>query len=568
MKLLRLPISIFIFLASLAHTSHPLPVYGKNGMVVSTSRHASQVGIDILKKGGNAVDAAAAVGFALAVTSSSNGNIGGGGFMVARLSDGTTFTLDYREMAPAKAHRDMFLDKKRNPIKGASITSYLASGVPGSVDGLLKAWRDHGSGNISLKQLLAPAIKLAEKGYDLSYYEADRFNNSKNRLSLHSATKKIFTRDDRPWEMGDIFVQKDLAKTLKRIAKKGRDGFYMGMTADLFVAEMENGGGWITREDLKNYESKYREPIRGSFINYDIISMGPPSSGGVLLVHMLNMLQELKNQSIELPVDFSWNSSDYIHAITEIERRAYADRAEHLGDADFWNVPIDMLLSQSYAKERVSSIDLSRATSSQDVKHGVGQIKESEETTHYSVVDKDGNAVAVTTTINWGWGNGVTVTGAGFLLNNEMDDFSIKPGMPNAYGLLGNEANAIEPKKRPLSSMTPTIVLKHDKPFLVLGTPGGSTIITSVLQNILNVTVHDMNIKEAVSSPRFHSQWQPDMIFYEKYGLSYDVIKNLQARGHNIELRGNIGEANGIMINEKGYWGGADSRGENTAIGY
>ena len=568
MKLLRLPISIFIFLASLAHTSHPSPVYGKNGMVVSTSRHASQVGIDILKKGGNAVDAAAAVGFALAVTSSSNGNIGGGGFMVARLSDGTTFTLDYREMAPAKAHRDMFLDKKRNPIKGASITSYLASGVPGSVDGLLKAWRDHGSGNISLKQLLAPAIKLAEKGYDLSYYEADRFNNSKNRLSLHSATKKIFTRDDRPWEMGDIFVQKDLAKTLKRIAKKGRDGFYMGTTADLFVAEMENGGGWITREDLKNYESKYREPIRGSFINYDIISMGPPSSGGVLLVHMLNMLQELKNQSIELPVDFSWNSSDYIHAITEIERRAYADRAEHLGDADFWNVPIDMLLSQSYAKERASSIDLSRATSSQDVKHGVGQIKESEETTHYSVVDKDGNAVAVTTTINWGWGNGVTVTGAGFLLNNEMDDFSIKPGMPNAYGLLGNEANAIEPKKRPLSSMTPTIVLKHDKPFLVLGTPGGSTIITSVLQNILNVTVHDMNIKEAVSSPRFHSQWQPDMIFYEKYGLSYDVIENLQARGHNIELRGNIGEANGIMINEKGYWGGADSRGENTAIGY
>ena len=381
MKLLRFPISIFIFLISLVYSSHPLPVYGKNGMVVSTSRHASQVGIDILKKGGNAVDAAAAVGFALAVTSSSNGNIGGGGFMVARLADGTTFTLDYREMAPAKAHRDMFLDKKGNPINGASITSYLASGVPGSVDGLLKAWRDHGSGNISLRQLLAPAIKLAEKGYDLSYYEADRFNNSKDRLSLHPATKRIFTRDDRPWEMGDIFVQKNLAKTLKRIAKKGRDGFYMGTTADLFVAEMENGGGWITHEDLKNYESKYREPIRGSFINYDIISMGPPSSGGVLLVHMLNMLQEIMNQSIELPIDFSWNSSDYIHAITEIERRAYADRAEHLGDADFWNVPIEMLLSESYAIERASNIDLSRATSSQDVKHG-GPIKESEETTH------------------------------------------------------------------------------------------------------------------------------------------------------------------------------------------
>ncbi|MEA1882075.1 MAG: gamma-glutamyltransferase [Candidatus Marinimicrobia bacterium] len=568
MKTFRFLLSATITFSTLIYPSHPLPVYGKNGMVVSTSRHASQVGINILKKGGNAVDAAVAVGFALAVTSSSNGNIGGGGFMVARFGDGKTFSLDYREMAPAKAHRDMYLDEKGNPIKGKSLFGHLASGVPGSVDGLLKAWLDHGSGNISLNQVLAPAIKLAEKGFDLSYYEAERFNSNKERLSQHPGTKRIFTRDDRPWELGDIFVQKNLAKTLKRIAKHGRDGFYRGKTADFIVAEMEKGGGWITHDDLANYEAKYREPIRGSFQGHDIISMGPPSSGGILLVHMLNMVNEIQNRPTEFPIDFSWNSSDYIHAFTEIERRAYADRAEHLGDIDFWDVPVDMLLSKSYAKERSGVIDLSKATPSQDVKHGVGPFKESEETTHYSVVDKDGNAVAVTTTINWGYGNGVTVTGAGFLLNNEMDDFSIKPGVPNVFGLIGNEANAVEPKKRPLSSMTPTIVLKDDKPFLVLGTPGGATIITTVLQNILNVTLHGMNIKEAVASPRFHSQWLPDMVFYEKFGLSNDVVENLKSRGHNIKLRGDIGEANGIMINEKGYWGGADSRGENTAIGY
>jgi gamma-glutamyltranspeptidase/glutathione hydrolase len=368
--------------------------------------------------------------------------------------------------------------------------------------------------------------------------------------------------------MGDFFIQKDLAKTLKRISKKGRNGFYMGKTADLIVAEMETGGGWITHKDLENYESKYRDPIKGSFEDIDIISMGPPSSGGLLLVHMLNMFQEMQRRSIEFPLDLSWNSSDYIHVLTEIERRAYADRAEHLGDIDFWDVPTDKLLSNVYAKTRAKGIDLTHATSSDDVKHGNEPTKESEETTHYSVVDKEGNAVSVTTTINWGYGNGVTVTGAGFLLNNEMDDFSIKPGVPNVFGLVGNEANKIQGKKRPLSSMTPTIVLKNDKPFLILGTPGGSTIITTVLQNILNVTLHGMNIKEAVSSPRFHSQWLPDMVFYEKYGLSSDIIENLKVRGHDMKLRGNIGEANGIMINEKGYWGGADSRGENIAIGY
>ena len=544
------------------------PVFGENGMVVSTSRHASQVGIDILKDGGNAVDAAVGVGFALAVTSSSNGNIGGGGFMVARFSDGQTFTLDYREMAPIKAERNMYLDESGNIIKGKSRSTHFASGVPGSVDGLLKAWEDHGSGNISIERLLSPSIKLAKKGFDLSNYEADRFNKNKDRLSKHPETKRIFARDDREWKSGDIFYQSDLAETLERIMKNGRDGFYKGKTADLIVEEMKNVGGWITHKDLENYTSKYRDPIKGSFQDYDIISMGPPSSGGILLIHMLNMFDEIMNNPENSSIDLSYNSLDYIHILTEIERRAYADRAEHLADADFWDVPEEMLLSKFYAKERVSSININEATLSTDISYGNSYINQSEETTHYSIVDKQGNAVSVTTTINSGYGNGITITGAGFLMNNEMDDFSSKPGEPNMFGLLGNEANAIEPKKRPLSSMTPTIVLKDDKPFLILGTPGGSTIITTVLQNFLNVVIHEMDIQKAVSSPRVHSQWMPDMVFHEKGGLSKSLIRKLSERGHDVKLRGNIGEANGIMINDQGFWGGPDSRGENTAIGY
>jgi len=544
------------------------PVFGENGMVVSTSRHASQVGIDILKDGGNAVDAAVGVGFALAVTSSSNGNIGGGGFMVARFSDGQTFTLDYREMAPTKAERNMYLDESGNIIKGKSRSTHFASGVPGSVDGLLKAWEDYGSGNISIERLLSPSIKLAKKGFDLSNYEADRFNKNKDRLSKHPETKRIFARDDREWKSGDIFYQSDLAETLERIMENGRDGFYKGKTADLIVEEMKNIGGWITHKDLENYTSKYRDPIKGSFQDYDIISMGPPSSGGILLIHMLNMFDEIMNNPENSSIDLSYNSLDYIHILTEIERRAYADRAEHLADADFWDVPEEMLLSKFYAKERVSSININEATLSTDISYGNSYINQSEETTHYSIVDKQGNAVSVTTTINSGYGNGITITGAGFLMNNEMDDFSSKPGEPNMFGLLGNEANAIEPKKRPLSSMTPTIVLKDDKPFLILGTPGGSTIITTVLQNFLNVVIHGMDIQQAVSSPRVHSQWMPDMVFHEKGGLSKSLIRKLSERGHDVKLRGNIGEANGIMINDQGFWGGPDSRGENTAIGY
>ena len=563
----HLIIFILIYFSNLSCV-RKAPVFGENGMVVSTSRHASQVGIDILKEGGNAVDAAVGVGFALAVTSSSNGNIGGGGFMVTRFSNGKTFTLDYREMAPAMAERNMYLDENGDIIKGKSRSTHFASGVPGSVDGLLKAWKDHGSGNISIERLLRPSINLAKNGFDLSDYEAERFNKNKERLSKHAETKRIFTRDDRKWKAGDIFYQSDLAETLERIVKNGRDGFYKGKTADLIVEEMKNVGGWITHKDLENYKSLYRDPIEGSFQNYDILSMGPPSSGGILLIHMLNMFDEIMKKSESLSIDLSYNSIDYIHILTEIERRAYADRAEHLADADFWDVPEGMLLSKDYAKERVSSIDLNKATLSSDISHGNSYIDQSEETTHYSIVDKEGNAVSVTTTINSGYGNGITITGAGFLMNNEMDDFSSKPGEPNMFGLLGNEANAIEPKKRPLSSMTPTIVLKDGQPFLILGTPGGSTIITTVLQNLLNVVIHGMDIREAVSSPRVHSQWMPDMVFHEQRGLSKRLIKKLTARGHEVKLRGNIGEANGIMIDDQGFWGGPDSRGENTAIGY
>ena len=558
----------FILCFLLITCSKRSPVHGQNGMVVSTSRQASQVGIDILDKGGNAVDAAVAVGFTLAVTSSSNGNIGGGGFMVARLSDETTFTLDYREMAPQAAFKDMYLDSVGNVIKGKSTRTHFASGVPGSVDGLLKAWTDYGSGNISINQLIGPAIKYAEQGFKLSKYEAKRFNNRKSFLSKHLETKRIFTRKDRKWKAGDIFYQKDLAETLKRIVEKGRDGFYLGRTAELIVSEMDNVGGWITLDDLKNYSSKYREPIYGQFNDFKIISMGPPSSGGILLVLMLNMIGEIFKGNANDLDNLKFNSSDYVHLITEVERRAYADRATHLGDDDFWDVPTSMLLSKKYAQKRVKDIDLSQASLSKVIKAGNSKGNESEETTHYSVVDKDGSAVSVTTTINSGYGSGITVTGAGFILNNEMDDFSSKPGVPNMFGLLGNEANAIQPSKRPLSSMTPSIILKDNKPFLILGTPGGSTIITTVLQNFLNVTLHDMSIKEAVDAPRFHSQWMPDLIDYEKNSLSKKIIKQLEEMGHSLELRGNIGEANGIMIDENGFWGGADKRGENTAVGY
>ena len=539
------------------------PIFAENGMVVSTSKQASEIGIRILKQGGNAIDAACAVGFALAVTSSSNGNIGGGGFMVTYLADGTVFTLDYREKAPAAAYRDMFLDDNGNVIKDMSLKTRASSGVPGSVDGLLKAWSKYGSGNISLRELLYPSISLAERGFKLSVYEAQTLNTFKELFSNNEAAAKIFIRsDNRDWKSGDRLVQKDLGKTLKRIARYGRNGFYSGITADLIISEMDKGAGYITYEDLRQYESKFREPVAGTFNQYEIISMGPPSSGGTILIEMLNMLELFPLN------DFIWNSSNYIHLLTEVQRRAYADRAEHLGDADFWNSPTNMLLKKSYAKNRIKDFSPKKASPSKQILPGDPYAFESSETTHYSIIDKYGNAVSVTTTINLAYGSGIVVDGAGFFLNNEMDDFSSKPGVPNSFGLVGNEANSIEPGKRPLSSMTPTIVLKNKKPFLILGSPGGSRIITSVLQALLNITIHNMSLKEAVSLPRVHSQWLPDAVYFEENSLNDDVKELLIDNGHTILPFSYIGNVNAILINENGYTGYGDPRGENTAKGY
>ena len=539
------------------------PIFAENGMVVSTSKQASEIGIRILKQGGNAIDAACAVGFALAVTSSSNGNIGGGGFMVTYLADGTVFTLDYREKAPAAAYRDMFLDDNGNVIKDMSLKTRASSGVPGSVDGLLKAWSKYGSGNISLRELLYPSISLAERGFKLSVYEAQTLNTFKELFSNNEAAAKIFIRsDNRDWKSGDRLVQKDLGKTLKRIARYGRNGFYSGITADLIISEMDKGAGYITYEDLRQYESKFREPVAGTFNQYEIISMGPPSSGGTILIEMLNMLELFPLN------DFIWNSSNYIHLLTEVQRRAYADRAEHLGDADFWNSPTNMLLKKSYAKNRIKDFSPKKASPSKQILPGDPYAFESSETTHYSIIDKYGNAVSVTTTINLAYGSGIVVDGAGFFLNNEMDDFSSKPGFPNSFGLVGNEANSIEPGKRPLSSMTPTIVLKNKKPFLILGSPGGSRIITSVLQALLNITIHNMSLKEAVSLPRVHSQWLPDAVYFEENSLNDDVKELLIDNGHTILPFSYIGNVNAILINENGYTGYGDPRGENTAKGY
>ena len=553
-----------IFLCLIQY-SHAEPEYAKNGMVVSASRLASDAGVNILKKGGNAIDAAVATGFTLAVTHPQAGNIGGGGFLVAHTAYGESFSLDFREMAPSMAHRDMYLDDSSNVVHGLSLYSHLAAGTPGSVDGLLKIWRDHGSGNISLRQLLLPAIQLAERGFPISYGFARVLNIFHDFFINDDGAKAVFIKKNgEPWRAGDKLVQRDLARTLKLISRKGRAGFYDGKTAQLIKREMAEGNGFITKDDLDNYHSVYRTVVTGDFKDLDIISMGPPSSGGVLLIQMLNMLEQY-------PLDtLGWNSSDYIHLLTEIERRAYADRAEHMGDPDFWEVPVSMLVSKEYAFERIQNISMEKATKSSVVKAGDPLAYESRETTHYSVIDKNGNAVSVTTTLNTGFGCGVLVEGAGFFLNNEMDDFSAKPGSPNIFGLIGNEANAIQPYKRPLSSMTPTIALKNGEPFLIIGTPGGSTIITTVMQIILNVAIHGMDIQEAVSVPRVHSQWLPDAIIVEQRSLSKDVEQNLINRGHIIRSYrwGTIGQANGIMIGEKGFYGGADPRGENATEGY
>ncbi len=532
-----------------------------SGMVVSAHPEASKIGIDILKKGGNAVDAAVATGFALAVCFPAAGNLGGGGFMVLRFADGNTITLDFREKAPNKAFRDMYLDSANEVIPDMSLYTQSASGVPGSVDGLIEAHLKYGK--LPFSDIIQPAIDLAENGFQITENQAKSLNSEKSEFIRLNSVKPSFVKNQGVWAKGDLLVQKDLANTLKLIKEKGKDGFYKGETANKIVAEMKRGNGIMTLDDLSNYQSVWRNPLIGTYKGYKIISMPPPSSGGVALLQLLKLVEPYPMQK--------WEPNDVktIHLMVEAERLVYADRSMHLGDADFAVVPVKKLLDENYLKERMKGFDENKARNSTDIKPGKIVHKESEETTHYSVADQWGNAVSVTTTINAGYGSKIVVSGAGFLLNNEMDDFSIKPGYPNIYGLIGGEANSIKSGKRMLSSMTPTIVEKDGKLFMVVGSPGGSTIITSVFQTIVNVIDKGMDMQKAVSSPRFHHQWFPDVISYEQNGFDSKVLQTLEKMGHKLEKRGAIGRVDAILVNQDGsYQGGADPRGDDRAVGY
>lgn len=536
----------------------------ENAAVVSATQQASEAGIEILRMGGNAVDAAVATKFALAVTFPAAGNLGGGGFMVYRAADGTAATLDFREMAPGAAHRDMYLDENGEVVDGLSTFGHLASGVPGTVDGMITALEKYGS--LPLDVVLKPAIRLAREGFHLSWREANSLNRNRSRFSQFESSTKYFTKPEgEQFVEGELFKQEDLAKTLDRIAQNGRDGFYDGETADLIVAEMQNNGGLFTHEDLKNYKSAWREPLKVNYRDYELLIMGPPSSGGIAVGQMLKMLEPFNLKHL------GYNTPETVHLITETMRRVYADRAEFLGDPDFYDVPRDELLTSNYARERMKSFNPSRASRSEDISHGQPLAwAESEETTHFSVVDAEGNAVSITTTLNGGYGSYVTIGGAGFLMNNEMDDFSIKPGFPNMFGLVGGEANSVQPGKRMLSSMTPTIVSKNGKLNMILGTPGGSTIITTVLQVFLNVAEYGMNIQQAVAAPRFHHQWLPDQLYFEPFMFNRHTQDRLHWMGHNLSERGYYtGQADCILVTESGRIDtGVDPRGDNYAAGY
>lgn len=536
-------------------------VRAKNGMVVSASDLASLAGVEIIRKGGNAVDAAIATGFALAVTHPAAGNIGGGGFMVIRDSDGSATTIDFREIAPAKAAKNMYLDSKRNYNPKLSQTGMLSVGVPGSVAGLYYAWEKYGS--LEWSELIQPAFQLALEGFPLSYRLAKSFNNYQKEFAKYKSSRKIFRDPEHPFTEGELFVQEDLAKTLKLIMDKGKDGFYSGKTAELLIKSVQNQGGIITLDDLKNYKPLERKPIIGFYRGYKVISMPPSSSGGIALLEILNSMEYFSFSKDQ------WGSSKYIHTLAEIFKHVYADRSEHLGDPGYYNVPVEFLTSKDYGKVIANSVSERAVPSHKIAPVSIESFRESEETTHYSIIDNYGSAVSVTTTLNSSFGNKIVVEGAGFLLNNEMDDFSPKPGEPNQFGLLGSEANSIEPGKRMLSSMTPTIILKNEKPFLILGAPGGSTIITSVAQVILNVIDFDMDIQTAVDLPRIHHQWFPERIDYEKFGLSADVKRNLEKMGHFIGKERIIGRVQAILIDDEGVrWGASDPRSFGKAEGY
>lgn len=563
MKSLSVSALIVLLLASSICLASKRPVRARHGMVVSADVHASKVGVQILRNGGNAVDAAVAVGFALAVSFPGAGNIGGGGFMVIRMADGRTVTIDYREKAPRAASQDMFLDEKGNFVPEKSQDSYLACGVPGSVAGLLYALERYGS--LDRRKAMQPAIDLAAKGFRLSHEFTDELKSELKTLNKYPSTRKVFTNGRKPLEEGIVFVQKDLARTLELIQQLGKNGFYAGRTADLIVAEMKRGGGLISLDDLRSYQAIERPAIRGTYRGYEIISMGPPSSGGMVLMEMLNLLEPYPLGA------YGFGSSKTIAAMTEAMKIAYADRAEFMGDSDFYPVPADRLISKEYAASRRALLDTTKATPSRQISHGEIVPKEAMHTTHYSVVDQWGNAVSVTTTINSWYGNKIVVDGAGFFLNNEMDDFASKPGTPNQFGLVGGVANSVQPNKRMLSAMTPTIVLKDNQPYLVLGSPGGPTIITSVLQVMINVLDHRMNIGEANDAPRFHHQWLPDTLQCERFGFPKDVVENLEQRGYAVRQRGGtLGRVEAILIDRKNgfLYGSTDPRGYGAAAGY
>lgn len=528
------------------------PVYGKNGMVASEQGLATQVGLDILKQGGNAIDAAVAVGFALAIVLPNAGNIGGGGFMVLHDDKtGKDVAIDFREIAPAKASRDMYLDNQGNVIDGKSLFTHDASGVPGTVAGMeyaLKKW-----GTMPLSKVLEPAIKLADKGFIVSDVLAQTLKEEKSTLGKWSSSKAIFFKNGEPLKSGDLLVQKDLAKSLRLIAKQGAKAFYQGEIATKIAKEMQSHGGTMTLEDLKAYKVVERQPIIGDYRGYKVATMPPPSSGGVHLIEILNMLEHYPIREDGV------NSAKNIHHMAESMKLAYADRSEYLGDPDFVKIPVTGLTSKAYANERVKTIDDNKARLSSNIKPGKPQPYESDQTTHFSVMDKAGNAVAVTYTLNLNFGSGIVVEGTGILLNNEMDDFSVKPGVPNAFGLVGGAANAIEAKKRPLSSMTPTIVMKNNKPWLVTGSPGGARIITTVLQSVVNTIDHEMNPAEAIITPRVHHQWLPDELRVEA-GISPDTIKLLQDKGHKVVTKAPMGRIQIIQADDSGFYGYSDPR--------
>ena len=544
------------------------PIRGQKAMVDSQHKLASEIGADVMKRGGNAVDAAIAVAFALAVVYPEAGNIGGGGFMLIRFADGRSTAIDYREMAPAAAHRNIFVNEKGELIKGegSSTLGYRASGVPGTVAGMEMAFKKYGSKKLTWAQLIEPARKLAANGYVLSHRLAELFKDYADDLAKYEDSNRIFLRNGNYFKEGDRLVQTDLAVTLARIQKSGAREFYEGNTARLIAADMKLHNGLMTLEDLKNYKAKERTPLRGNYRGYEIISMPPPSSGGSVMINVLNMLEGYDIRRM------GWASSEKYHVLVEAMRRAYADRAQYMADPDFADVPFQKMIDKNYAVERRKTIDLDRATKSSDVRPGKLEGSEPTETTHFTVIDPQGNVVSNTYTINDLYGSSVTAKGTGILLNDEMDDFAARPGVPNQFGLIQGERNKVEGGKRPLSSMTPTIVLRKDgSVWFAVGARGGPRIITAVLQTVINVIDHDMNIQQAIDAPRLHQQWLPDEIAHEKFGLSVDTRRAMEKMGHKFaEKPGNIAQATGIMIEEKTgvRLGAIDSRGDGEAIGY